>query len=123
MAIGFSDLSTTTVEGGLFRLNTPLIWHYDHNAQIIVPQGFLTDFASIPRGFRWLITGLEETRKPAVVHDYLYRYKIGSRKDADLSFRLGMRHTKTPAWKRELCYWAVRVGGWASWNSDKAFHN
>ena len=50
---------------------------------IKVPVGFKTDFASVPRAMRWLITGQDDTRKPAVVHDYLYRRRVGARDWAD----------------------------------------
>lgn len=112
----FSELELRTVRGGLYQLLRPLVWHHPVSGKYLrIPAGFLTDLASIPRGFRWLITGHDGTRKPAVVHDWLYRNTIGTRKGADLIFRAGMRETGVPAWKRELAYRAVRLGGWATW--------
>ena len=114
--MAFSDLVIKTVAGGNYVLVRPLTWKLSNNKTISVPVGFTTDLASVPRGFRWLITGHSHTRKPAVVHDYLYAKGYTTRKEADLLFRKGMRDTNTPAWKREAAYLGVRVGGWVSWN-------
>lgn len=108
----FTELDIRVIPGGKYQLLAPLTWR----GLITVPLGFVTDFASVPRGFRWLITGHDETRKPAVLHDYLYSMAAGNRLDADRSFRLALRDTNTPAWKRELAYRAVRIGGWFVWN-------
>ena len=115
----FGDLIVKAVPGGKYQLTSPLIWAYEPNAMIVVPAGFVTDFASIPRFARWIIDGHSHTRKPAVLHDYLYSIAAGKRKDADLVFRKAMRDTDTPAWKRELAYRAVRIGGWVSWNRSR----
>lgn len=113
----FSDLIVRTVPGGKYELVRPMVyWYPESENTISVPATFRSDFASIPRGFRWLITGHDGTRKPAVLHDYLYKAVIGTRKGADLLFRAGMRETGVPAWKRELAYRAVRVGGWLTWS-------
>lgn len=113
--MAFGDLVVKTIPGGKYKLTNPLIWKYAPNATMVVPAGFETDFASVPRFARWLIDGHSHTRKPAVLHDYLYNQAAGKRKDADLVFRKAMRDTDTPAWKRELAYRAVRIGGWVSW--------
>ena len=110
--MSFSELDVRIVPNGKYLLIAPLVWR----DMITVPEGFMTDFASVPRGFRWFITGHDETRKPAVLHDYLYSLSAGKRRDADLSFREAMRDTNTPVWKRELAYGAVRIGGWITWN-------
>ena len=40
--------------------------------EIIVPAGFFTDLASVPRLFRWLVpVANAKNRKAAIVHDYL----------------------------------------------------
>ena len=111
-----TELDVRVIPGGQYLLLSPFVYAHENGGQIRVPKGFKTDFASIPRGFRWLVTGHDGTRKPAVIHDYLYRNGAGNRKDADLVFRAAMRDTGVPAWKRNLCYWAVRMGGGGSWN-------
>ena len=88
---------------------------YEEHGIITVPPFFRTDFASIPRGLRWLVTGHNKTRKPAVIHDYLYHFGIGKRKEADQIFRTALEEEGVPRWKRNLCYWAVRAFGGLSW--------
>lgn len=58
---------------------------------IVVPQGFSTDFASVPKGIlTWGLFGGRYAR-PAVVHDYLTRERICKREKADLVFLEAMR--------------------------------
>jgi uncharacterized protein Usg len=110
-----TDLDTRDIGNGLSILIAELHYRIPGTESIIaVPIGFETDFASIPQGFRWLITWQDNTRKPSVVHDYLYRRKIGTREWADKIFLLGMKDAGVSAWKRWLCYSAVRTFGWAA---------
>lgn len=117
--------------GKRFRL------HYDFTYQlqrlgvgkgftVAVPAGFLTDFASIPRIFRIIIPKLGRWNKAAVVHDFLYqnpesgrRFEVGyvkwTRKGADVVFLDAMKDLGVPKWKRNLMYWAVRIGGFMAW--------
>ena len=81
---------------------------------ITVPPGFVTDFASIPRGFRWWITGHGKTRKPAVIHDYLYATWGSHRDKADKIFLEALGEVGVSPWKAKLCYRAVRAFGWAA---------
>jgi len=43
-----------------------------HLRRICVPRGMLTDLASVPRGFRWLVSRAGKHLEAAVVHDWLY---------------------------------------------------
>jgi hypothetical protein len=76
-----------------------------------VPEGFITDLASIPRIFRPLITGHGKDRWAAVVHDYLYSIKY-SRKDADDVFYEALIASGNGRMKSWAMYRAVRAGGW-----------
>lgn len=108
-----TELDTRVSSGGSFVLLAEL--HYripDTSDVILVPIGFRTDFASIPRGLRWLITGQDDTRKPSVIHDYLYNKKIGERAWADKIFLMAMKDEGVSLWKRYTCYAAVRSFGW-----------
>lgn len=90
---------------------------------IEVPAGFVTDFASVPRGFWNLEPPLGDAGKAAVIHDYLYatqglagRY---SRAQADGIFREALGALGVPAWKRTLLWAAVRVGGAGGWGAER----
>lgn len=70
-----------------------------------------TDFASIP-WFLWSIlppTG--RYGKAAVIHDYLYEYRLRPRKEADKIFLNAMKELGVPGWKRNIMYCAVRCFG------------
>ena len=79
-----------------------------------VPTGYITDFASVPRlplAYWW--TG-DTAHMSAVLHDWLctdvYPDLMSWREAADL-FREAMIAEGTPAWRRWMMYWAVRLFG------------
>ena len=76
-----------------------------------VPKGFITDFASIPRPFWWLVSPTDySVLRASLLHDYLYRtgHRIG-RKYADWLFYKKLIEDGTPKFKAKLMYWAVRL--------------
>ena len=76
---------------------------------ITVESGFVTDLASIPRIFRFLIIKNGRHRPAAIVHDHLCRLKLDfSRVLADKIFLEAMKVCKVPRIRRRLMYWAVR---------------
>lgn len=75
--------------GKLAELTQDLEYETSDGKIFIVPKGFQTDFASIPRILWWLIAPIGKHTLPSVLHDYLYEngYKLGiSRKEADKIF-------------------------------------
>ena len=106
---------------------------YQHGSwTIVVPAGFVSDGASIPRIF-WSIIGGPWGRygKAAVLHDWLYfeqEYsfindrilvrQFVSRKLADTIFMEAMMQLEVAAWRIELMYWAVRLCGWLAWRKN-----
>ena len=104
----------------------------DPNGQwyVRVPKGFVTDFASIPRGL-WNLwpPAAGKHSKPAVVHDvcYLRGYidtdqarKFISRKDADDIFKEAMQVAGVNWFSRSIIYAGVRVGGGSAWARYRA---
>jgi hypothetical protein len=87
---------------------------------IIIPAGYKTDLASVPRipGIYWRVGNTAVL--PAIVHDWLYECgEPGlTRKAADEVFLEAMNDEKDPPWwtTRKLMYRAVRLGGWRGWN-------
>ena len=78
---------------------------------ILVPAGFETDFASIPR-LLWIIEPpLGDAGKAAVLHDRLYETGERSRLAADRIFLEAMAVLEVPWWKRSLMFRAVRLFG------------
>ncbi len=82
---------------------------------IVVPKGFVTDFASVPRlPFAYLVAG-GHAEAPAVIHDYLYRRGGSTRAQADAVFREAMAADDQPWWRRNLMWAAVRLFGWSTY--------
>jgi len=99
-----------------WRLLEPFNYITDAGQLISIPKDFGTDFASIPRLF-WPILPPWDPKygKPAVLHDYLYRFRIGKRSWADYIFLEAMEELKVPVWKMEVMYLAVRLFGGPAW--------
>jgi len=84
---------------------------------IVVPQGFLTDFASVPRFFWRIIPPDGEYTQAAVLHDFLYSIQDRERKASDKIFLEAMSVLEVPKWKRGVMYRAVRYFGWLAWKN------
>lgn len=92
-----------------------LVYDRGHE-QIIVPRGFITDLASIPKLLRNLLDVNDSHRRAAVLHDFLYCLQGFTRKQCDDMFLEAMTVIGVSAGKRHLMYLAVRAGGWLIWN-------
>ena len=82
-----------------------------------IPAGFITDLASIPAIFRPLFDSTGASRKAAVLHDWLYCSKQGTRKQADDLFLEAMARCGVGFMRRWAMYAGVRAGGWVYWGS------
>ena len=85
----------------------------------VIPAGFDTDGASIPR-FLWRICGhpLTTTRMPvAIYHDAVYRglFRNITRAYADANYRDGLVAMGWPKWKAAVEWAALRTFGWINW--------
>lgn len=85
---------------------------------IVVPDGFTTDLASIPRMFHWLIPVNGRHRSAAIVHDYLFVIQDRPREQVDLIFLQAMEDSGVRWSQRQAMYRAVRLGGWLPWNKN-----
>ena len=98
------------------RLICHLFYVYGEE-KIIVPAGFVSDGASIPRFF-WRIIGSPFRgmyRDAAIVHDWLYFSGKYTRLETDRIFKQAMKELGVSAWRRGAMYRAVRIGGANSW--------
>lgn len=83
-----------------------------------VPEGFVTDLASVPRlpvAF-FLAGGLAHAA--AVVHDWLYTTHSTDRATADAVFREAAQACGVSPWRAWVMWVGVRAGGGASWAAD-----
>ena len=77
--------------------------------EIIVPKGFRTDLASVPRLLWVFIPPMGRYSCASVVHDYLCTINY-NRKEADKVFYELMIKYKTYTWKAKIMYIGVRIG-------------
>jgi hypothetical protein len=87
---------------------------------IVIPAGFWTDFASVPKCI-WPIIDPYELGRAPVVHDYLYFVGYMEDKDyCDQVFFYAMMVDGVDRWKCSVAYRAVSwFGGWAWANYRK----
>lgn len=89
------------------------------NTVVVVPKGFNTDFASVPRvPIIYTLWG-DRAHREAVIHDYLYR--IDCRPNVSVSeandvFSEAMKERGKPWWVRWPMYWGVCLAGNSSYH-------
>ncbi|MFH1288782.1 MAG: DUF1353 domain-containing protein [bacterium] len=81
--------------------------------------GFMTDFASIPRIFWWILPKWGEYGNAAVIHDWLYWNQERSRSESDKIMFEAMGILSVPAWKKHAIYWIVWIFGFMAWKRNK----
>ena len=98
-----------------WKLLTPLVYDDTFLGEtFVVPPDFITDLASIPRIFHFLLPVNDKHRAAAVLHDWLYenadndRY---TRAAIDYVFYRAMLDSGVAKWKAEIIYAAVRLFG------------
>lgn len=85
--------------------------------EVVVPAGFVTDFASVPRlPVVYLAAGGVAVR-PAVLHDYLYRSGTAPKAQADAVFLEAMELVGVSWWRRRLMWAGVAVFGGSSYRA------
>jgi len=105
----------------LVRQATPQDWtleeelvYQGRTEEFVVPRGTLTDFASVPRVFVWLVPKFGRYTAAAVLHDHLVRVERPAGRisavDADGLFRRAMRELGVPFLLRWFMWAAVRLG-------------
>jgi hypothetical protein len=86
--------------------------------RFVVPAGFLTDFATVPRVVVWLIPRFGRYTLAAILHDWLVtqglRTGVVTSREADGIFRRVMRESGVPVLRRWLMWCGVRWGALTS---------
>ena len=86
-----------------------IVKYYDQT--IVIPSGFTTDFASVPRVPLAYTLFADKAKKSAVLHDYLYETKMFSRLQCDKAFLCAMEAEGLNWFTRYAMYQGVRLGG------------
>jgi hypothetical protein len=104
----------------MWIVRAPLIWATEKE-KITVLAGFETDLASIPRMARG-VPGFSPTglsRRPAVLHDYLYASGDRPRMEADRLLYVALLAETVPEPIARIFYEAVRLGGAAAYAAHR----
>jgi len=115
---------TTNFKGELIGKNIwinleQFVYHvgsYPSKEIIIVPIGYITDFATVPRIFWTVISPVDRHAKAAVIHDFLYDYpECYSRKEIDEIFLEALNVLDIKSWKKNCLFYGVRLFSWYRW--------
>ncbi|MFQ6331315.1 DUF1353 domain-containing protein [Nocardia sp. CWNU-33] len=97
------------LDAKFWRVAAPLVYH-GADEEFVVPEGFRTDFASVPRAFVWLIPRYGVYTRAAILHDYLRSSGVVGTADADGIFRRALREASVSVPRRWIMWAAVRLG-------------
>ena len=138
MAGFLTPLDIRFIDGRKWEVLSRFEYHVgapDSGTCVTILPGFITDFASIPRGLWNLFPPTGPYGKAAVVHDKLYQdreifenvHKPAyfyehpcDRKEADNIFNEAMMVLGVGTWTRRIVYAGVRIGGWIAWDKHRA---
>ncbi len=105
-------------EGTRWTLVEPFSYRAKHET-FVVPAGFTTDFASVPRVLVWLLPRYGKWTQAAILHDYLWDLARSGKirkSDADGIFNRAMRELGVPFLRRWVMWAAVRfASGPSTW--------
>lgn len=114
-------VASPTGDGKYWVLKAPLEYEQPRTKQrIVVPVGFVTDLASVPRLFWTAFPPCGQYTSAAVVHDFLY-WNQGpdcDRECADDVLLSAMEESNVDILSRNTIYAAVRKGGQSSWDDN-----
>ena len=114
-----TELDVTCIDDGIWRLDDPLVFESDILDKIIVPAGFQTDFASVPRvPIAYMFFG-DRAHREAVLHDYLYcidAIPAATYSQANEVFLEAMKERGKNFLVRYSMYWGVVIGGWGAYH-------
>lgn len=92
---------------------------------VAVPEGYVTDFASIPGFAQGIISPFGRHSEAAVVHDWLYTLGTPGdekgRRLADRTFRRALHLVGVGFVRRYIMYAAVRIGGKSGYGLDSDY--
>ena len=92
---------------------------------VVIPEGYTTDGASVPRAVYNIIARFTDALPAALVHDIRYdppenvyglKVRALRRSEADSEFYRNLRSSGVSRRRAWLAYSAVRAGGWVPWN-------
>ncbi len=120
-----TELKTTVseIDDSVYILDQELVYDSEILGKtIIVPSGFNTDFASVPRfPIAYLFYGGRSHRE-AVIHDYLYRIDSDPVVGCMIANKIFLEAMKARGKSLGVAYpmfWGVVLGGWTKFHKLK----
>lgn len=87
--------------------------------EVIVPKGFITDLASIPRELWFALSPIDKYMNAAILHDYLYWDQRCDREDIDVIFYSAMRSYAVTSNQRHAVFDGVHYFGDSSFSENR----
>jgi len=108
-------------DGEDWMLQTHMVFRTDKASALIliVPRGFVTDYASIPRPLRLLLPKTGAYGNAAIIHDYLYWRQDCTRAESDNIMAIAMMEAGVQEATLKAIQIGVRFGGQGSWDSNR----
>ncbi|MFI6165864.1 DUF1353 domain-containing protein [Nocardia sp. NPDC051052] len=97
------------LDAKFWRVVEPLVYQ-GSSEEFVIPAGFRTDFASVPRALVWLVPRYGAYTRAAILHDFLRSSHAVSIADADGIFRRCLRELGVAVPRRWMMWAAVRLG-------------
>lgn len=96
----------------------------DYAGEILVPAGAVTDFYSVPLAVRSIVSAMQKSNAPAVIHDWCYRAQVfgaKGKKQADRVLERAMRDHWAPVswWQRKKIITGLKIGGWIAYRNAR----
>jgi|CXWL01.1.fsa_nt_gi hypothetical protein len=114
--VPFGDWDYYYVKGG------SILWRPNQGQSfksVEVPEGFVTDLASIPQVFWQVLRPEGRYAYAAVVHDYLYWTQLRPKREADLILKFALEDSKVNSVEQWAIYQAVDKLGQDAWDENK----
>jgi hypothetical protein len=119
----FTDLIVKACpDGKHWELTTPFTYHVGELGgpdMVQVPEGFITDFGSVPQSLWWLVSPIGKARPAYLLHDWLYYTGQRSRLVSDAILMEAMEVCGVSWFQRWLVWKGVRAGGWMAWKQHR----
>lgn len=96
----------------------PLVFEGSDGREIVVPEGFVTDLASIPQALQSVYPKWGVYGRATIVHDYLYSTQPCTREEADSVFLDAMLADGVDHATRMAMHAGVRAAGQFYWDQN-----
>jgi len=119
MTMAYDEAASNFCHHDYWRVTTGFRYYFGDPSEatyVDIPEGYISDGASVPRIFWWVLPPQGDYGQAAVLHDFLcehlIRIKNGQRESitrvqADNALRNAMRDLGVPRWKRNIMFIAV----------------